>query len=148
MNAIPHHRRPQPAGATEPAPNWATPSTSDLAAQVRDCAAKQLVGPLTATLDEHYTLNAVMLEHHSPDGPRTLCVELLDHGPAASDRRWMALAYDELSGRRTQPSSAATFTDALANLAWDRLDDRATPRPSYRRPTSDPHPNTKGARHA
>jgi hypothetical protein len=117
VNAGSSHR------ATRPAVTALSSAASELAGQVRDSAANQFDGTLTATVDEQYTVTAVMLEHHTVDGPRTLCIELLDHGPTSGDGRWMALAYDELRQRHTPPSSAATLGAALANLAWTQLDE-------------------------
>lgn len=110
------------------------PAAAELAGHVRAAATEHLHGPVQVSVDEQYTLTAVMLEHPSADGPRTLCVELLDHGPdtnpntnpddaVGAQPRWLVVAYDELLDRHTEPSAADTLDDALANLAWAQLDD-------------------------
>jgi hypothetical protein len=86
----------------------------------------QLVARFThasqAVVDEQYTLTAVVVERSIDGTNQTVVVELIDHGPGSGEQRWLAAAYDELSGQATGLSNWATTELALAGVHWSQLD--------------------------
>jgi hypothetical protein len=72
----------------------------------------------TAWIADCYTVTAFVLEQTCCADTRTITVELLEDKLAVAERRWIAVAHDELAQLSSALSRGATATAAIEGIDW------------------------------